>query len=167
MKSIIESPRRALENEIYSKWKDLKTEFLCLLWTIFISREIQENVWEIAAHPPTCLAHNPDFPYRITNTTHFSTPSTFANYLYHSRWYVIHASTPPAPPTSQMLACIARHFSNSLGRWFHLLLTILIRWKRRISDLRNFDLHHWLPRELVTRIGLINITCHVLSCHLL
>ena len=87
-----------LKNKICSKCIfDLKPEFFFQLWTIFISCEFLERLWEIMRHPWYCLAHHPGISSIITSVTHFITPSTPPTVAYqppYPRWHNTNGLSP-------------------------------------------------------------------------
>ena len=76
---------------------DLKAEFFFQLWTIFISCEFLEKVWETMRHPRYCLAHHLGISSNITNDTHFSTPSTLSTLAHQPPYPPLHTTNVLSP----------------------------------------------------------------------
>ena len=67
-----------------------ETWILFQLWTIFISCEFLERVWEVMRHPWYFLAHHTGIFFNIINTTHFGTQPTLptvAHQTPYPRWH--------------------------------------------------------------------------------
>ena len=78
--------------EVHMTWSWI----LFIFWTVFISCEVLERVWEIMHHPRYCLDHHPGISSSITKATHFTTlpmPSLLEHKPPYPSWHVTQTST--------------------------------------------------------------------------